>query len=162
MAASFRFFFLIKSLKPFLYLLFALLLRAFSNSCHTLYKYTIRCTCPIILVFFLIQFSLQVFWLLHHKIDVVCIVIKVKELNGEGRSRRREVIVTSERYDRKILTLWGDLAEIEGELLESIENSKPVVAFCDVKSSIYQDQPYSFEENQNCIRSKKTSMHSTL
>ncbi|XP_075094990.1 replication protein A 70 kDa DNA-binding subunit B-like [Nicotiana tabacum] len=62
----------------------------------------------------------------------------VKELNGEGRSRRREVIVTNERYDRKTLTLWGDLAEIEGELLESIENSKSVVAFSDVKSSTYQ------------------------
>ncbi|OIT36661.1 replication protein a 70 kda dna-binding subunit b [Nicotiana attenuata] len=70
--------------------------------------------------------------------DVVCIVIKVKALNGEGRSKRREVIVMNERYDRKTLTLWGDLAEIEGELLESIENSKPVVAFCDAKSSTFQ------------------------
>nr|XP_016434202.1 PREDICTED: uncharacterized protein LOC107760632 [Nicotiana tabacum] len=43
-----------------------------------------------------------------------------------------------EKYDRKTLTLWGDLAEIEGELLESIENSKPVIAFCDVKSLLTQ------------------------
>lgn len=70
--------------------------------------------------------------------DVVCILVRVKELNGEGRSKRREVVVTNERYDRKTMTLWGDLAEIEGELLESLEIAKPVVAFCDVKCSIYQ------------------------
>ncbi|XP_060171274.1 replication protein A 70 kDa DNA-binding subunit B-like [Lycium barbarum] len=36
------------------------------------------------------------------------------------------------------MTLWGDLAEIEGELLENVENIKPVLAFCDVKCSIYK------------------------
>ncbi|XP_070024712.1 uncharacterized protein [Nicotiana sylvestris] len=108
------------------------------------------CLCPIILVFFLVQFSLRAFWLPHHKIDVVCIVIKVKALNGEGRSKRREVIVTNERYDRKTLTLWGDLAEIEAELLENIENSKSVVAFCDVKSSTFQDFVLSTTPVSSC------------
>uniref|UniRef100_M1DEA2 70 kDa subunit of replication protein A n=1 Tax=Solanum tuberosum TaxID=4113 RepID=M1DEA2_SOLTU len=62
----------------------------------------------------------------------------VKALTGEGRSIRREVIVTNERYDRKVMTLWGDFAEIEGQMLQSLESDKPVLAFCDVKSSIYQ------------------------
>jgi len=44
------------------------------------------------------------------------------------------------RYDRKVMTLWGDFAEIEGQMLQiSLESDKPVLAFCDVKSSIYQD-----------------------
>uniref|UniRef100_M1BJS4 70 kDa subunit of replication protein A n=1 Tax=Solanum tuberosum TaxID=4113 RepID=M1BJS4_SOLTU len=62
----------------------------------------------------------------------------VKALTGEGRSIKREVIVTNERYDRKVMTLWGDFAEIEGQMLQSLESDKPVLAFCDVKSSIYQ------------------------
>ncbi|XP_027768380.1 replication protein A 70 kDa DNA-binding subunit D-like [Solanum pennellii] len=70
--------------------------------------------------------------------DVVCILLTVKALTGEGRSIRREVIVTNERYDRKVMTLWGDFAEIEGQMLQSLESEKPVLAFCDVKSSIYQ------------------------
>ncbi|KAG5610555.1 hypothetical protein H5410_021836 [Solanum commersonii] len=35
------------------------------------------------------------------------------------------------------MTLWGDFAEIEGQMLQSLESDKPVLAFCDVKSSIY-------------------------
>ena len=41
-------------------------------------------------------------------------------------------------YDRKVMTLWGDFAEIEGQMLQSLESDKPVLAFCDVKLSIYQ------------------------
>ncbi|KAH0710189.1 hypothetical protein KY284_011616 [Solanum tuberosum] len=62
----------------------------------------------------------------------------VKALTGEGQSIRREVIITNERYDRKVMTLWGDFAQIEGQMLQSLESDKPVLAFCDVKSSIYQ------------------------
>ncbi|XP_049359240.1 replication protein A 70 kDa DNA-binding subunit A-like [Solanum verrucosum] len=36
------------------------------------------------------------------------------------------------------MTLWGDFAEIEGQMLQSLESDKPVLAFCDVNSSIYQ------------------------
>ncbi|KAH0713834.1 hypothetical protein KY289_009793 [Solanum tuberosum] len=63
--------------------------------------------------------------------DVVCILLKVQALTGEGRSVRCEVIVTNERYDRKVMTLWGDFAEIEGQMLQSLESDKPVLAFCD-------------------------------
>ena len=42
------------------------------------------------------------------------------------------------RYDRKVMTLWGDFAEIECQILQSLESDKPVLAFCEVKSSIYQ------------------------
>ena len=41
-------------------------------------------------------------------------------------------------YDRKFMTLWGDFTEIEGQMLQSLESDKPVLAFCDVKLSIYQ------------------------
>ncbi|KAG5586555.1 hypothetical protein H5410_046989 [Solanum commersonii] len=44
----------------------------------------------------------------------------------------------AKRYDRKVMTLWGDFAQIEGQMLQSLESDKPVLAFCDVKSSIYQ------------------------
>ncbi|KAH0682466.1 hypothetical protein KY289_020218 [Solanum tuberosum] len=36
------------------------------------------------------------------------------------------------------MTLWGDFAKIGGQMLQSLEIDKPVLAFCDVKSSIYQ------------------------
>ena len=42
------------------------------------------------------------------------------------------------RYDHKVMTLWGAFAEMEGQILQSLESDKPVLAFCDVKSSIYQ------------------------
>uniref|UniRef100_A0A3Q7EFJ2 Replication factor A C-terminal domain-containing protein n=1 Tax=Solanum lycopersicum TaxID=4081 RepID=A0A3Q7EFJ2_SOLLC len=80
--------------------------------------------------------------------EVVCIFLTIKALTGEGRSIRREVIVTNEsyrknncylcRYDHKVMTLWGAFAEMEGQILQSLESDKPVLAFCDVKSSIYQ------------------------
>ncbi|KAH0673875.1 hypothetical protein KY290_026094 [Solanum tuberosum] len=47
----------------------------------------------------------------------------VKALNGEGRSIRREVIVIDDRYDRKVMTLWGDFAKIEGQMLQSLETN---------------------------------------
>ncbi|KAG5628015.1 hypothetical protein H5410_013233 [Solanum commersonii] len=37
--------------------------------------------------------------------NVVCILLKVQALTREGRSVRRKVIVTNERYDRKVMTL---------------------------------------------------------
>ncbi|KAH0669703.1 hypothetical protein KY285_023865 [Solanum tuberosum] len=36
------------------------------------------------------------------------------------------------------MTLWGDFAENEGQMLQTLESEKPVLVFCDVKSSIYQ------------------------
>ena len=42
------------------------------------------------------------------------------------------------RYDRKVINLWGDFTENEGQMLQSLEGHKLVLAFCDVKSSIYQ------------------------
>ncbi|KAH0725136.1 hypothetical protein KY284_001001 [Solanum tuberosum] len=36
------------------------------------------------------------------------------------------------------MTLWGDFAEIEGQMLQTLESDKLVLVFCDVKSSIYQ------------------------
>ncbi|KAH0754796.1 hypothetical protein KY290_025066 [Solanum tuberosum] len=36
------------------------------------------------------------------------------------------------------MTLWGNSAEIEGQMLQTFESDKPVLAFCNVKSSIYQ------------------------
>ncbi|KAG5606697.1 hypothetical protein H5410_028189 [Solanum commersonii] len=78
--------------------------------------------------------------------NVVYILLKVKSLNGEGRSIRRKTIATNDRYpffyiygyDRKVMTLWGDFAEIEGQMLQTLESEKPMLVFCDVKSSIYQ------------------------
>ncbi|KAG5570306.1 hypothetical protein H5410_060072 [Solanum commersonii] len=49
-----------------------------------------------------------------------------------GRSIRHEVIVTNERYDRKVMILWGDFAEIEGQVSQSLESDKPVLAFRDL------------------------------
>ncbi|KAG5587428.1 hypothetical protein H5410_047862 [Solanum commersonii] len=43
-----------------------------------------------------------------------------------------------EKYDKKIMNLWGDLVEIEGQMLHSFEGYKLVLTFCDVKCSIYQ------------------------
>ncbi|KAK4729747.1 hypothetical protein R3W88_022735 [Solanum pinnatisectum] len=63
--------------------------------------------------------------------NLVCILLKVKVLNGEGRSVRREVIVTNERYDKKVMTLLRDFTEIEGQMLQSLESDKPVLAFWD-------------------------------
>uniref|UniRef100_A0A3Q7FN17 Replication protein A 70 kDa DNA-binding subunit B/D first OB fold domain-containing protein n=1 Tax=Solanum lycopersicum TaxID=4081 RepID=A0A3Q7FN17_SOLLC len=62
----------------------------------------------------------------HKTFIVVCILLTVK----------KKIYLC--RYDRKVMTLWGDFAEIEGQMLQSLESHKPVLAFCDVKSSIYQ------------------------
>ncbi|XP_019230473.1 PREDICTED: uncharacterized protein LOC109211392 [Nicotiana attenuata] len=70
--------------------------------------------------------------------DVVVILVTVKSLIEEGRSRRREIIVTNERYDLTSITLWGDFAENDGELLEKMKYDKPILGFCDVRVSIYK------------------------
>ncbi|OIT07130.1 replication protein a 70 kda dna-binding subunit b, partial [Nicotiana attenuata] len=70
--------------------------------------------------------------------DVVAILVTVKPLIGEGRSRRREIIVTNERSDLTSITLWGDFAENDGELLEKMKYDKPILGFCDVRVSIYK------------------------
>ncbi|ONK73209.1 uncharacterized protein A4U43_C01F11010 [Asparagus officinalis] len=38
----------------------------------------------------------------------------------------------SKRFDQISVTLWGDLAEIEGSSLENLKDAKPVVALLSV------------------------------
>ena len=40
------------------------------------------------------------------------------------------------------MTLWGDFTKIEGHMLQTLESDKPVLAFCEVKSSIYRAAIY--------------------
>ncbi|OIT08014.1 hypothetical protein A4A49_30234 [Nicotiana attenuata] len=76
----------------------------------------------------------------HHKTQSRELILWVvtKPLTGEGRSRRREIIVTNERSDLTSITLWGDFAENDGELLEKMKYDKPILGFCDVRVSIYK------------------------
>ncbi|KAG5595292.1 hypothetical protein H5410_036524 [Solanum commersonii] len=41
---------------------------------------------------------------------------------------------------KKTMTIWGELVEIEGQILQSLETDNPVLAFCVVKCSINQGQ----------------------
>ncbi|XP_059288232.1 replication protein A 70 kDa DNA-binding subunit B-like [Lycium ferocissimum] len=63
----------------------------------------------------------------------------MKEVSSGGMRRRES---GRERhlywYDRRTVTLWGELAEKDGEILQKLIDTKPVVAFCDVKGSTYQ------------------------
>ncbi|OIT19347.1 replication protein a 70 kda dna-binding subunit b, partial [Nicotiana attenuata] len=72
--------------------------------------------------------------------DVVCILTNVKAQVVTEKNKRKEIIVTDERIDRKTVTLRGDLAEKYGEILRELINEHPVVAFCDVKKSTFQGE----------------------
>uniref|UniRef100_A0A3Q7IWP3 DUF223 domain-containing protein n=1 Tax=Solanum lycopersicum TaxID=4081 RepID=A0A3Q7IWP3_SOLLC len=71
--------------------------------------------------------------------NVVCILLTVKALTGEGRSIIRE----------------GDFAEIKGQMLQRVESDKPLLAFCDVNHRVIKRLPtcnvinisYSFLKN---------------
>ncbi|ONK60194.1 uncharacterized protein A4U43_C08F15380 [Asparagus officinalis] len=69
--------------------------------------------------------------------DVVGFVITVKPIFTNPKSKRREVIIMNKEFDQISVTLWGDLAEIEGSSLENLKDAKPVVALLSVVGRRY-------------------------
>ncbi|ONK55603.1 uncharacterized protein A4U43_UnF1150 [Asparagus officinalis] len=64
--------------------------------------------------------------------DVVGIVITVKSIFSNPTSKRRKVIIVNKEFDQLLVTLRGDLAEIEGASLKILKDTKPVVALLSV------------------------------
>ncbi|ONK55571.1 uncharacterized protein A4U43_UnF1510 [Asparagus officinalis] len=64
--------------------------------------------------------------------DVVGFVTTVKPIFSNPNSKRREIVIMNKEFDQILVTLWGDLAEIEGSSLENLKDAKPVVALLSV------------------------------
>ncbi|ONK57739.1 uncharacterized protein A4U43_C09F3580 [Asparagus officinalis] len=64
--------------------------------------------------------------------NVFGFVITIKPIFSNHTSKRMEVIIMNKEFDQLSMTLWGDLAEIEGSYMEVLKDAKPVVALLSV------------------------------
>ncbi|KAG5520325.1 hypothetical protein RHGRI_033033 [Rhododendron griersonianum] len=75
--------------------------------------------------------------------DVLALVIDVEPLSevskagGVGKSKKRSVTLINSSCESILLTLWGDMATNEGDMLEKMKTKRPIVALSKVKISTY-------------------------
>ncbi|XP_070025096.1 replication protein A 70 kDa DNA-binding subunit D-like [Nicotiana tabacum] len=67
--------------------------------------------------------------------DTLGILVKVNASIGDSNRKRREITLMNERCDRQTVTLWGEVAEKDGDILQNMIFEKPIVALCDVKGN---------------------------
>ncbi|XP_073153842.1 replication protein A 70 kDa DNA-binding subunit B-like [Henckelia pumila] len=78
-----------------------------------------------------------------HEHDVIGILIKVRQLIRYTKQDkitfgyRREIILMNSMLQTITINLWDDLALNEGQLLEENRTQNSIVAFCNLKMSIY-------------------------
>ncbi|KAH7835477.1 hypothetical protein Vadar_026477 [Vaccinium darrowii] len=76
-------------------------------------------------------------------VDVLGMVVNVEQLSlikktgGVGTMIKRNVTLLNSRSEVIILTLWGDLAKNEGEVLEHMSTEKPAIAVSKAKVTTY-------------------------
>uniref|UniRef100_A0A1S4BRY1 Replication protein A 70 kDa DNA-binding subunit B-like n=1 Tax=Nicotiana tabacum TaxID=4097 RepID=A0A1S4BRY1_TOBAC len=70
--------------------------------------------------------------------DTLGILVKVNASIGDGNRKRREITLMNERYDRQTITLWGEIAEKDGDMLQNMMFEKSIVALCDIKGTTYR------------------------
>ncbi|KAG5564389.1 hypothetical protein RHGRI_000548 [Rhododendron griersonianum] len=81
-------------------------------------------------------------------IDVLGLVVNVDPLSSVtkfgvlGTSMKRNISLINSRSDIIILTLWGDLAKIEGDILEDMAKERPIVELSKLKTSAYGDEEH--------------------
>ncbi|OIT26151.1 hypothetical protein A4A49_29609 [Nicotiana attenuata] len=76
----------------------------------------------------------------HKEFEIVhtCILVKVNASIGDGNRKRREIALMNERCDRQTVTLWGEIAEKDGDMLQNMIFEKPIVVLCNVKGTTYR------------------------
>ncbi|CAK9150922.1 unnamed protein product [Ilex paraguariensis] len=78
--------------------------------------------------------------------DIIGFVIEVKSIiniNKDGKgppSNMREVVLKNNELYLLRLTLWGDLAKNEGQILEQLLPQKPIIATSQANGSIYEGE----------------------
>ncbi|KAM3337940.1 chaperone protein HtpG-like [Capsicum galapagoense] len=75
---------------------------------------------------------------------------------------RREIVLMNEECDRKTITLWGEFSEINDALLEKLSVENSVVAFCDLRTTLYQEILKATSLQEWSISQKKTHNDITL
>ncbi|KAH7833848.1 hypothetical protein Vadar_010411 [Vaccinium darrowii] len=75
--------------------------------------------------------------------DVLGLVIDVEPLSevtkigGIGKTMKRRITLINSSYESILLTLWGDMATNEGDVIERMREERPIVALSKVKISTY-------------------------
>ena len=64
--------------------------------------------------------------------------VPIKSNGANGDTPRRNIILTDSLNDIVMLTLWGDLATNEGQLLEQLVASKPLIVLSQAKVTAYK------------------------
>ncbi|XP_047253979.1 bZIP transcription factor 30 isoform X2 [Capsicum annuum] len=58
--------------------------------------------------------------------------------NANTRAKEENYFSASSWCDQKTITLWGESSDIDNELLRKLSVQNLIIAFCDVKTTLYQ------------------------